>query len=128
MRLLLDTHAFLWFVWNDARLSVTARSLIEDANNDLYLSAASAWEIAIKISVGKLSVGQDLGTFLTEQLTRNAIALLPLSIPHAATVASLPLHHKDPFDRLLVAQSLTESVPLVSIETTLDAYGIQRLW
>lgn len=128
MKVLLDTHAFLWFVWNDTRLAANARLHIEDPTNDLFLSAASAWEMAIKIGIGKLSVGQELEAFLTEQMTNNRIALLPLSIAHAAKVAALPHHHKDPFDRLLIAQSLTEHMPLIGRDDVFDRYGVTRHW
>ncbi len=128
MRVLLDTHAFLWFVWNDKKLTHHARTLIEDAANNIYLSAASVWEIGIKVGTGKLSVGQDVKIFLTEHLIKNQISLLPITIPHAALIATLPQHHKDPFDRLLVAQSLVEDMPLISIDTPFDAYGVQRFW
>jgi PIN domain nuclease of toxin-antitoxin system len=128
VRLLLDTHVFLWFVWNDPQLSSTARALMEDATNELFLSAASAWEMGIKIGTGKLSVGQDLATFLLDQMTRNRIELLPISVGDAGRVAVLPFHHKDPFDRLIVAQSLTGQMPLVSRDEALDGYGITRLW
>lgn len=128
MRLLLDTHAFLWFIWNDPQLSPTARSLIEDPPNALLLSAASAWEIAIKVSTSKLSVGQDVDLFLRDQLTRNRIEILSFTLDHIGRVAQLPFHHKDPFDRMIVSQALTENIPLVSADAVLDGYVIQRLW
>ena len=128
MILLLDTHAFLWFVWSDPKLSVYAKTLIEDANNEIYFSAASAWEIAIKVSSGKLSLGQELGEFLQTQIDENQMTLLPVSISHSAEVATMSFHHKDPFDRLLVAQSLVEEVPIISNEVIFDKYGVKRLW
>jgi PIN domain nuclease of toxin-antitoxin system len=128
VRLLLDTHTFLWFVWNDPRLSAGARALLESPLNELLLSAASAWEIGIKVGTGKLAVGQDLDLFLPEQMSRNRVSLLSIAISHVAAMSRMPFHHKDPFDRLLVAQCLTEKIPLVSADVPLDAYGIERLW
>ena len=128
MRLLLDSHAFLWFVWDDPRLSPTAKRLIEDVNNDLYISVAGIWEIAIKVSSGKLNVGQELGSFLSEQMQHNRIDLLPISLPHVVRVSILPVHHKDPFDRLLIAQSLVEQIAVIGIDGVFDEYGVQRLW
>ncbi len=128
MRFLLDTHTFLWFVWNSPQLSAAARLLIEEPTNEIWLSVASVWEIAIKVSTGKLALTQPLDTFFAEQLARNRIRLLPLELRHAARVSTLPFHHRDPFDRLLVAQSLTDPMPLVSADAVLDAYNIDRRW
>src|SRR5688500_17902074 len=100
MRLLLDTHAFLWFVLNDAQLSSNARTLMGDPANELLLSPASYWEIAIKISLGKYALPGDFGDFMERQVTDNSLTILPITIRHAAAVAALPLHHRDPFDRL----------------------------
>jgi PIN domain nuclease of toxin-antitoxin system len=128
MRLLLDTHSFLWLVWGNPRLSPLARSLIADPNNVRLLSAASYLEIAVKVSVGKLNLTEPLGVFLLREVPNNSIQILPIEIAHAAVVATLPLHHRDPFDRLLVAQALAEQLPLLSADASLDAYNVQRLW
>ncbi len=128
MRLLLDTHIFLWFVFDDAQLNVRARTLIEDPDNESLLSIASVWETCIKVGIGKLQLKKPPETFFREQLTDSGIGLLPIEIKHAAQVSALPLHHRDPFDRLLIAQSLTEGIPLVSADAALDAYGVTRLW
>ena len=128
MRLLLDTHAFLWFVAGDFTLSAHARSLIEDEGNDKLVSIVSLWEIAVKTSLGKLPLAKPFEQFIPEQLTRNGFQVLALTVAHTAKVAALPLHHRDPFDRMLVAQSLVENLPLLSSDETLNAYGIQRLW
>ena len=128
MRLLLDTPTFLWFVWDDPLLSTTARLLIEESMNEVWVSMASVWELAIKVRIGKLTLTQPVETFFAEQLARNRIRLLPIELSHAARVSALPLHHRDPFDRLLVAQSLTEQIPLVSVDAVLDAYGVDRRW
>lgn len=128
MRLLLDTHSFLWFVFGNPQCSAEARRLIEDPNNAKFLSLASVWEIAIKVGIGKLLVGQPLDIFLPGQLERNGIELLPITLPHVLRVTTLPAHHRDPFDRLLIAQSLVEAMPMVSVDAVLDAYGVRRLW
>jgi PIN domain nuclease of toxin-antitoxin system len=125
---LLDTHAFLWFIFNDARLSPLARTLMSDPNNQLYLSSASFWEIAIKVSIGKYHLPGPFGAFMAAQLTQNQINILPITVPHAATVAGLPFHHRDPFDRMLVAQTLVEGWALISEDNSLDGYGINRRW
>jgi PIN domain nuclease of toxin-antitoxin system len=128
MRLLLDTHAFLWFVLNDPALSPKARDLIANPDNDLYFSTASHWEIAIKISIGKYQIPGSFESWMTQQLQINEIGILSIKVSHTAAVITLPFHHKDPFDRLLVAQSLTETMPIVSADSTLNAYGVSRLW
>ena len=128
MRLLLDTHTFLWFVWDDPQLSLTAKSAIESQENEIYLSAVSPWEVSIKVSTGKLSIGQEVEAYFDEHLSRNLITLLPISLAHVGRVAVLPFHHKDPFDRLLIAQSLTEPLQLVSADTMFDRYGVARIW
>ena len=128
MRLLLDTHAFLWFVWDVPQLSLTARKLIESADNEIFVSAASVWEVAIKVSTGKMAVGGDVTDFFADHTARNLILLLPISPGHAGAVSTLPFHHKDPFDQLLVAQSQLEELTLLSADVILDAYGISRIW
>ncbi len=128
MRLLLDTYAFLWFINGDARFSTTARALIEDSANTSSISVASIWEMAIKVSIGKLTFRQPFTTLLPQQLERNGIALLGITIDHALAVTALPFHHRDPFDRLLIAQAMTEQLPLVSADAVFDSYAVTRLW
>ena len=130
MRLLLDTHTFLWFVNNAPPLTGTqALSLLQDNKNELLLSVASVWEMAIKAGIGKLALAQPLETFVPAQMRANAIGLLPIEPRHAFHVAQLPLHHRDPFDRLLIAQSIVEGMPLLSADATFDDYaGLQRIW
>ena len=113
MKLLLDTHSFLWFVLSDARLSATARTLIADPGNTICLSPASYWEIAIKVRIGKYALPGSYDPFMRQELARNKFVILHITIAHAAVVATLPLHHRDPFDRLLIAQSLAEQYPLL---------------
>ncbi|HLK55486.1 MAG TPA: type II toxin-antitoxin system VapC family toxin [Chthonomonadaceae bacterium] len=128
MRLLIDTHTFLWFVEGDLQLSQEAKRLLEDENNERWLSLASVWEMAIKISIGKLRLGQPLAEYVREQTERNTISLLPITLPHVLPLTNLPLHHRDPFDRLLVMQSVVEGMPIVSADAVLDAYNLHRLW
>ena len=128
MNLLLDTHAFLWFIAGDSNLSQTARSAIEDVNNDRYVSVASLWETAIKISIGKFILGEPFEVLIPEELAKNRIELLNISVAHTARVASMPFHHRDPFDRLIAAQANIEQLTLVSVDAAFDAYGVTRLW
>jgi PIN domain nuclease of toxin-antitoxin system len=128
MKLLLDTHVFLWFVWDDPQLSAAARGAIELPTSEVFLSAASYWELAIKNSVNKLALAEPLGQYLTKHLQTNRIAILPITIAHAGRVATLPMHHRDPFDRMLLAQADVDQMQLVSADAAFDAYGAARLW
>jgi PIN domain nuclease of toxin-antitoxin system len=127
-RLLLDTHAFLWWVGDDPRLSATARRTLLTGASQLFLSAASAWEIAVKAELGKLRFNRELESFMADHLQANRITALPVSIDHALYVRHLPNHHRDPFDRLLVAQSLLEDLPLVTGDRILARYGVKVVW
>lgn len=124
MRLLADTHAALWLLDEDERLSTRADKLLTDAGNEVLLSAAVVWEVAIKRSLGKLDAPDG---FASRMLDGGAVAL-PISIDHARAVRSLPWHHRDPFDRLLVAQASLEDAVLVSNDERLGAYGVQVAW
>lgn len=128
MRLLLDTHAFLWFVLNDPQLSGVAQSLINDPANDILLSPASYWEIAIKVRLGKLDLHASYDDFLHRGIVGNAFEILPIEPRHTSLLTSLPLHHRDPFDRLLIAQAKSEAIPIVGVDIIFDAYGVRRLW
>ncbi len=128
MRLLLDTHTFIWFVIDSPRLSVIVRGLIENENNEKLLSTASIWEMAIKQSTGKLNFGKPFREFIEEQINMNSIDLLNINLDHIDVIAKLPLHHRDPFDRLLIAQAIVEQIPILSADSAFDAYPIQRLW
>ncbi len=128
MRLLLDSHAFLWFILDDARLSDRAKSLIAAAESEVVISPATLWEMAIKVRLGKYTLPEPFGLFMQTQLTLNRISLLPIDVRHTALLATMPFHHRDPFDRLIVAQALVESIGLVSVDARLDAYGVARLW
>lgn len=128
MRVLLDTHAFLWFITNDPLLSATARTLIADPNNEILISPASYWETAIKISVGKYPLHAPFEAFITQGIEGNDFEVLPIQPKHTSALTNLPFHHRDPFDRLLVAQAKVEAIEIVSNDAVLDAYGIKRLW
>ncbi len=128
MKLLLDTQAFLWFAGGDKRLSKTARRRIEDSRNDRLLSIASIWEMAIKVELGKLRLTIPLAELIRGGAQENGVRLLPIAAAHAIAVASLPRHHRDPFDRLLVAQALHEQLAVVGADEQFDAYGIRRIW
>lgn len=128
MNALLDTHAFLWWVTDDARLSQRAAELLGDGENRIYLSVATVWEIAIKAGLGKLRLPTDPQRFIERQLVQNAIEVLPIALAHALQVYTLPALHRDPFDRILVAQSQAESLPIVTADLTIGGYGVQTLW
>lgn len=128
MQLLLDTHSFLWFIAGSPELSATAKSLIEDDDNNSLLSVASVWEIAIKLSLGKLTLEKPFEDLIPQQIVENAITLLNISIPHTVIVTTLPFHHRDPFDRLLIAQAKVEKIPIVSRDEVFDIYDVERLW
>lgn len=125
---LLDTQALLWFLLDDSRLSKTARNQILAPNQSIYVSPASLWEIAIKISLGKYTLPVPFTAFWNEQLQINNFTLLPISISHTARVVDLPFYHRDPFDRLIIAQSLVEEMPVISSDKLFDQYGVKRLW
>jgi PIN domain nuclease of toxin-antitoxin system len=128
MRLLLDTHAFLWFIGGHPKMPDSARALIEDSSNQSLVSVVSLWEMAVKLSLQKLDLGQPFDPFIPQQLARNGFGLLHIGVKHVAELISLPFHHRDPFDRLLIAQANTEQMPLVSRDAAFDAYGVTRLW
>ncbi len=128
MNLLLDTHAFLWFITNDPRLSSQAQSLIQSPANRRLLSMASLWEMAIKVSLGKLTLAQTFDQFIPRQLQLNQIEVLAIELPHLAAVVAMPFHHRDPFDRLMAAQCQIEGLPIVSADPIFDAYSIRRVW
>lgn len=127
-KFLLDTHSFLWFISDHPSLSMSAKLLIEDASNQRLISIASIWEMAIKTSLGKLSFSSPFETFIVQQIQINEFEILGITIDHLTTVSTLSMHHRDPFDRLLIAQALVEEIPIVGVDSAFDAYPIQRLW
>ena len=128
MKYLLDTHAFLWWITDDERLTSRARERIKNRRNQLYLSAASAWEMAIKARLGRLQVADDLEKFIPKQMALNAIHALPVQVGHALRVFALPPLHNDPFDRLLVAQSQMEDLPIITGDPQIAKYDLQVIW
>ncbi len=128
MRLLIDTHVFLWWIGDDPRLSKKARRIISEGDNQLYLSAASGWEIAIKAKLGKLQIDGDATTFIIEHMHLNSIDQLPVSISHALHVSTLEDLHRDPFDRLLVAQARLERMPILTADHYIAAYPVETVW
>jgi PIN domain nuclease of toxin-antitoxin system len=128
MRILIDTHTLLWFVWNHPNLSATALNHIVNPGNVLLLSTGTIWEMAIKVNIGKLTLASPFDVFVNQAIATSRLTVLPITVAHAAALTSLPLHHRDPFDRLLVAQALTENVHLLSADGVFDAYPIARLW
>ena len=128
MRALLDTGAFLWFISGSDRLSINARNYITDLDNELILSVASLWEIAIKSSLGKLELLRPFDQLIPEQLEINAVDILPIELKHLSSVIKLPFHHRDPFDRLIIAQSITEDLPVISSDKAFQMYPIEAIW
>jgi len=128
LRLLLDTHAFLWWVDGTHPVGRRAKTAVANPDNEVFLSIASCWEIAIKVSLGKLRLPKAADRFIADQVSLNGFTLLEASLRHVCRVADLPFHHRDPFDRVLIAQSLIEEVPIVSNERVFDAYGVNRIW
>lgn len=128
MKLLFDTHSFIWFFEGDQRLPLRMRRLIADDGNELLLSIASLWEMAIKIRIGKLNLAQPFETVIHENVTLKDIRVYGVVVEHTFAVAKLPLHHRDLFDRMLAAQSLTDNLPLISADPLFDPYGVNRIW
>lgn len=128
MKFIADTHAFLWFISDSPQLSKQAKSVFESSDNERLLSLASIWEMAIKESLGKLSFSHPIEQFLPEQIKLNYFQVFDISMEHALRIARLPLYHRDPFDRMIVAQALAAELPIVSSDKALDAYGVRRLW
>jgi PIN domain nuclease of toxin-antitoxin system len=128
MQLILDTHTFLWFVWDEVNLSNTAKVLITNPTHQKFISTASYWEIAIKLSIGKLDLGEPYRAFMRREIARNNFDLLSVSIDHAAAVSVLPFHHRDPFDRMLIAQAMVEDMPILIRDLAFESYPVTRLW
>lgn len=128
MKLLLDTHTFLWFVYNSPELPTPTRELLEDEATELLFSVASVWEMSIKATTGKLTLMDRADRFVANQLIKDDINLLPITLAHVGLVQELPLHHRDPFDRLLIAQTAVERIDIVSADSIFDQYPIRRLW
>ena len=128
MKALLDTHAFLWWNLDDPQLSDTAREFISDGRNEIFLSAASVWEIAIKYGKGRLELPEKPELYVAQRLTRHRFSSLPIQLSHAAQVYRLPDIHTDPFDRLLVVQSQLEEMPLITADLQITRYDVNVIW
>jgi PIN domain nuclease of toxin-antitoxin system len=128
MKILIDTHAFLWLIDGDPRLSNGAKKIFLDNENALFLSAASLWEISIKLSLGKLKLARNWISMIISEMTANRIQWLSIEIEHCAELSRLPFLHRDPFDRMLVSQALVEDMSILSHDVRLSDYPIQRVW
>jgi PIN domain nuclease of toxin-antitoxin system len=128
MQLLVDSHALIWAVDSPDLLTSRAQTALKDATNQLFLSAATIWEIAIKVGTGKLSLALPYLQWMNRAIGDLSLTILPVTVDYANYQASLPTHHRDPFDRLLIAQSAVDSILIVSADVQFDAYGIQRVW
>jgi PIN domain nuclease of toxin-antitoxin system len=125
-RVLLDTHTFLWWCDDHPKLGKQARKVINDST--VYVSIASAWEISIKVSTGKLELSIPVETLFRDHVVANGFELLPVALGHVTRVQSLPFHHRDPFDRLLAAQALDELLEVISVDKVFTRYGLKRIW
>lgn len=128
MNFLIDTHVFLWYVTNNSQLIDNAKFLINKRENRIYLSQASIWEMAIKYSIGKLTFDSPFLDFIEEQIKINDFKILSFNLLHFEQVTKLPFHHRDPFDRIIIAQSITDNIPLISYDKIFDSYPVKRLW
>jgi PIN domain nuclease of toxin-antitoxin system len=128
MEYLLDTHALLWIVTDDDQLSNRVKKIFLDEQNELYISFASLWEIAIKVSLNRLKLGQPLSDFYYKHIIGNKIRLLDIKVEHLVELENLKYHHKDPFDRLIVCQSIVEKIPVLSSDKAFSKYPIKRIW
>ena len=126
LTVLIDTHALLWWIRNDGQLSARARRAI--TQSECYFSLAGCWETVIKVSLGRLGLDRPVAQFFKEELAANGIVLLYIEFRHVMRVAQLPFHHRDPFDRLVIAQAIEEDLSLVSADSRFDAYGVERIW
>ena len=126
-RFLLDTHGLLWLIQGDLQLSERARAVISNDANQLYFSVASIWEIAIKLNIGKLKIGHTIDDIYT-LLAQLKIEILPIDQSDLIRYLTLPLHHRDPFDRVIIAQAIDRNLVLVSADRSFEAYSVQRLW
>ena len=128
MRVLLDTHALLWWLFDDPRLSETARQVVADSENEIFVSSASGWEIATKHRIGKLPEAEEAATMLPDLLRRARFRELPITLEHAVTAGSLPGPHRDPFDRMLIAQSLAENLSILTNDPVFNDFEADVIW
>lgn len=130
MNLLLDTHTFLWFAGRQqyTLLPGATREILEDESNSLFLSYASIWELTIKVSIGKMKLTETISELVQFQQARIDLHLIPFHLKHFDLIETLPFHHKDPFDRLLIAQAQVEGLTIVGVDAVFDQYGVKRIW
>lgn len=128
MRCLLDSQSLIWYVDQHQLLSPAAHAAITDPQNDLQLSAASVWEIAIKVGIGKLTLSLPYGPWMNKAITDLSLSVLPITVQYAETQALLPHHHGDPFDRLIIAQAIVEGIQIIGNDAQFDSYGVMRVW
>ncbi len=128
MRVLIDTHVFLWWVEGDRRLPAKARAALSDPDNECLFSLASVWELAIKAGLGKLRLALPVQRYVVEHVAANGFRLLDIRLPHVGRVEALAKHHRDPFDRLLIAQAMEEKLPVVTSDPLFTKYGVRRIW
>ena len=128
MNALLDTHTFIWWFTDAPQLSETARAFIANPDNKLFFSVASAWEIIIKVGTGKLSIPEEPDIYLNSRITDNRFEVLPIELPHVLQVAKLPDLHRDPFDRIIIAQSQVTGMPILTIDRLIVQYDVDVVW
>ena len=128
MKFLLDTHALLWIITDDAKLSKAAKNIYLDAGNTIFISMASLWELAIKSSLGKISLEKTLEDFTEEHIRGNDINILDIHLTHIIRIEQLPFHHRDPFDRLIIAQAIEDKLTIIGNDAAFDSYNIKRIW
>jgi PIN domain nuclease of toxin-antitoxin system len=128
VRLLIDTHVLVWAMDDPTKLTPTATSALQDPANELLLSAATVWELAIKTGLGKLRLNLPYRQWMNLAIADLGLTVLPITVDYADAQANLPIHHGDPFDRLIIAQALTERIAVVSADVAFDPYGVPRLW
>jgi PIN domain nuclease of toxin-antitoxin system len=128
VNLLLDTHTFLWFVNGNKQISDKVKKLIESEDNQSFISIASLWEMSIKYNLGKLKFDEPFDTFIEREITNSEINILHINLEHLKITATLPLYHRDPFDRLIIAQAIIENINLLSKDSAFDAYSVKRIW
>ena len=127
MKILLDTHTLIWFLDGNKKISQLARTHIEKSGNVSFVSIASIWEMAIKISLEKLQMSVDFEK-LSELITDNGFQILPVRFEHTLEVSRLPFHHRDPFDRIIISQGIVDNMPVISADSNFDAYVVERIW
>ncbi len=128
MNILLDTHTLIWFIGGSTSLSTSARFLIEEPSNQKFVSIVSVWEIAMKVSIGKMTLLAPFEDLFPNQININGFELVPIKVSHASIVTALPFHNRDPFDRIIVAQAIEGKWSVVSVDKIFDKYGVTRLW